>query len=491
MPPEEPSVQAKGRLATVRAAWHSVTDFVHKELWDLDLTALPRLKKLAFSAVRIVWIVGKGFVGDNCALQASALTYISLMSMVPVLAMMFWVAKGAGYDDKLMADAGLVAVEEAQQRLSAGDEVDPEALYQVNPNSPLATLPDQVQTLAKHLCAYVERTDFNALGTLGSLLLLWTVIRMMGKAERTFNLIWGIREHRSWRQFPDYVFLLVVVPFLILGVTGFNAVLSSDRVCAFWATRLGALYWVYQRAIGLTGLVALFVAFSFLYAFMPNTRVRFVPATVAGVVGGGAWFLVQIFYFNGQAWLTRKNAIYGTFAAFPVFLFWLYMSWIIVLFGAELCFAIQNYDTYIHEGPSAHASFATRETLGFVVAYEVCRAFCLSEGPWSPVTFAGEHAVPRRLIEDVLFVLSENGVLLRVPQSGSKDALYVPAVDPALLGLADVHRAFRGQVAEDVKPALAAMPPKLESMLAETARTWGASLADRSFREMVAEGAPA
>ena len=491
MPPEQPSVQAKGRVAAMRAAWRDLTGFVHKELWDLDLTALPRLKKLAFSAVRIVWIVGKGFVGDKCALQASALTYISLMSMVPVLAMMFWVAKGAGYDDKLMLDAGLVVMEEAHHALDENGEVDPETLYRIDPESTLATLPEQAQTLAKHLCAYVERTDFNALGTLGSLLLLWTVIRMMGKAERTFNLIWGIREHRSWRQFPDYVFLLVVVPFLILGVTGLNALLSSDRVCAFWATRLGALYWIYQKLIGLTGVLALFVAFSFLYAFMPNTRVRFVPAAVAGVVGGGAWFLVQIFYFNGQAWLTRKNAIYGTFAAFPVFLFWLYMSWVIVLFGAELCFAIQNYDTYVHEGASAHASFATRETLGFVVTYEVCRAFCRSEGPWSPVVFARKHVVPRRLMEDVLFVLSENGILLRVPQSESKDSLYVPGADPTSLSLADVHRAFRGRVAEDVVLTLDAVPARLGTMLTETARTLGDSLGSRTFREMVDEGTPA
>ena len=140
MPPEQPSVEAKGRLATVRAAWQDVTGFVHKELWDLDLTALPRLKKLAFSAVRIVWIVGRGFVGDKCALQASALTYISLMSMVPVLAMMFWVAKGAGYDDKLMADAGLLAVEEAQQRLAGGAAVEPDAgrLY-APPDGPCQT----------------------------------------------------------------------------------------------------------------------------------------------------------------------------------------------------------------------------------------------------------------------------------------------------------------------------------------------------------------
>ena len=491
MPAEEQSPPPKSRLATMRAAWHDVTDFVHRELWDLDLGALPRLKKLGFSLIRVIWIVGKGFVGDKCALQASALTYISLMSMVPVLAMMFWVAKGADYHEDLMATAGLEVVEEGRQALAEGEEVDPGLLYRIKPDSALATLPEQAQSIVKHLCAYVERTNFNALGTLGSLLLLWTVVKMMGKAERAFNRIWGIREHRSWRQFPDYLFLLFVVPFLLLTVTGLNALLSSDRVCAFWAARLGSLYWAYQKGVGLTGILALFVAFSFLYAFMPNTRVRVVPAVAAGIVGGGLWYLVQLFYFNGQAWLTRKNAIYGTFAAFPVFLFWLYMSWIIVLFGAELCFAIQNHDTYVQEGPSARASFATRQMLGFVVTYEVCKSFCLSRGPWSPVAFAREHAVPRRLMEDVLFVLSENGILLRVPQSESKDALYVPAVDPGTLGLADVHRAFEGGVEEGVGRMAATVPDTLTRGLAEADRTFSERLDGRSFRELLDEQSPA
>ena len=311
--------------------------FVEDRVWDWDLDALSRAKRSLVTLCRICVIVVRGFVADNCALQASALTYITLMSMVPVLALMLSVSKGLGAQERLMQVVGL---ERAKDTLE----------IVVIPGSRLSELPAEMERVAQTLFVYVENTNFTTLGTIGLLLLVWTVLQTMGQIERSFNLIWGVKEHRTLlRRFSDYISVLVLVPILILGATSANAVLSSENVLGILARLSGPLFFLIEHLIRLTGVAGILVAFFLLYLFMPNTKVKIVPAIVAGLVGGILWYVSQRVYIEGQMGLTRLNTIYGTFAAIPFFLMWLYVSWVLVLFGAEVGFAVQHHHTYILE----------------------------------------------------------------------------------------------------------------------------------------------
>lgn len=425
---------AKGGLRRgLKAAWSRATRFFGYDLWEWDLTQLPRMKKLGISLTRVAGIVVKGFHSDKCTLQASALTYFTLMSMVPVLALSLSVAKGFGAQRRVMEMVGL-------EQIGPGEY---EAVGR------LAELPAEAQQVTVFLFSAVDQASFGALGAVGLALLFWSVIKVMWKIENTFNLVWGVHEPRTLlRKISDYISVFVLVPVMMLLATSVNAVLSSERVLAMLADRLGVFFWFYEQTLALAGLLVIFLAFALLYMFMPNTRVRVLPALVGGVIGGSLWYMLQVVYFAAQSGLTQKNVIYGTFAAIPFFLFWVYLGWVVVLLGAELSFAVQNYQTYTAERKAEQASFATRQLLAMLLVYEICRSFYEGDDDaWGPEQFGAAHGIPIRLVTSVLSQLTRANVVV---STESRVARYVPARDLGRLTIGDVEKALLGMAENGV-----------------------------------------
>ncbi|MCF7855234.1 MAG: YihY/virulence factor BrkB family protein [Candidatus Pacebacteria bacterium] len=422
----------------VRDSWIEARRFFREELWDMDLSTLPKIKTFGLSLIRVTTIVVRGFAVDRCTLQASALTYYSLMALVPIVALMLSVSKGLGAQQRLMELIGVEKVMDSGQ-------------FAVQQGSRLAQLPEEAHQVVYTIFNAVENTNFGALGAIGLGILFWTVIKGMGKIENAFNDIWGVHEPRSLlRKFADYVSVLVMVPVMVLLATSVNALLSSDKVTTLLEGKLGPLYYFYEKGLGLSGLFFIILAFVFLYMFMPNTKVRLFPALTGGFVGGGLWYAAQGIYFMAQVGLAQKNAIYGTFAAIPFFIFWVYLSWVVVLFGDEIAFAIQNYKTYVMERRAEDASFATRQMLAMLVVYDVSRAFYNDHPSWDPHVFSEKHHIPVRLVTSITSQLSEAHVLIPTAQ---RDPKYVPGKDIGRLTLADVEKALRGPVSSNVAQA--------------------------------------
>jgi len=477
--------------------------FVNDDLWDRDVTVMPRRQRLLFSLGRICAIVVRGFMADNCGLQASALTYISLMSMIPVLAMMFSFSKGIGMQSRLIEAIGM-------QRTEVVDTVDGKETTRVQfvvagrakagPSDPpasgiarfsLDTLPEPMQKVVTAVFSYVENTSFGALGLVGSLLLFWGAVRAMSQLEQSFNAIWGVRVPRPlFRRFTEYFFVLALIPVLFLVATSVNAGLSAPAVVSRISTWFGPLAGLYALILRLFGVVVVVGGFAFLFKFMPNTDVRTLPAVVGGAVGGALWYATQWAYITFQIGLTSYNAIYGTFAAVPFFLVWLYANWTIVLFGAEVTFAVQNYRTYILEGSAVAASPAARVTLGVVLTYEACKAYLAGERGWRPAAFARAHTIPVRLVANVAATLVANGILLPVDLGGDRDRCYVPGKPPDLLTLADVELAVRANNRQFVTPLMGLVPERVATALTDTYAGFAQRLGTISFRSLV-EGAPA
>jgi membrane protein len=435
-----------------------VRHFVDEDIWELELAGLPLLRRLGCSVFRVVRIVVKGLVEDKCALQASALSYTTLISMVPVLAIVFAVAKGFDAQDMLM-------------KVVQG--------Y-------LEELPAHSAEFVNQVFSYVEKTNVGTLGVIGLGLIFWTVIKVLGKVENTFNSIWGVRQSRTWnRKFTDYISVLVVVPILMLMGTGINTMLSSGPIVSTLQQYAGPLYWVYQRLIGLTGFGMLIVAFSFLYAFMPNAEVRVSSALAGGVFGGGLWFLMQRVYIVAQVGVAQANAIYGTFAAIPFFLAWLYVSWLIVLLGAEISFAMQYYRTYWEESASTEATPSTRELLGLLICYQVCQSFQQGKPAWSVREFARLNDVPVRLAVAVVQTLLDQNVLLAVDEQRSR---LVPARDLGALTPADVIAAFHGIEAPFARKLTHHLAAPACKLFLEQYGAFDQQLRSSSFRDLLSSG---
>ncbi len=459
---------APGAAPASRQIWRQLRDavregrhFFREELWDLDLKTLPRIRKFFVSLARIVGIVVRGMIQDRCGQQAGTLTYLTLLALVPVLAMMFSVSKGLGAQDVLMETMGLMREE---------------AALVVAPDSRLAEAPEHFGEIAVTVFTAVERTNVRTLGSIGLVLLLWTVVRVMGKVENAFNAVWGVATPRPLaRRFADYISILVVVPILVILASSTRAFLSSEMAVGLVRRHLGEFSVLYDRLLGWTAGGLITLAFVFLLMFMPNTRVRFFPAFAGGLVTGLCWYAAQTLYFMAQVGVTRYNAIYGTFAALPLFLVWLHMSWLIVLFGAEVSFAVQNHRTYRGEQDAARAGTATLEALALLILVDTARRFRAGDPPWRMEALADEHQVPVRLTGHVVRVLKEHGLLRELADVPGG---YVPGRDPERVTPAEVERAFRGPVDVRIVRLLRESAPGLERAIAERRERCEAILAD-------------
>lgn len=493
--PPRSTPSARGRIARLWQIAGSARRFLADDLWDLDVVLLSGPRRVLFSLCRIATIVSRGFVTDNCSLQASALTYITLMSMIPVLALMFSFSKGMGMQNRLIELIGMQRTEIVEQvdghekkriefRVAAPGS--PEARAAGSGPFALAELPDPLQKVVTTVFSYVENTSFGALGVVGSLLLLWGAVQAMIKLEETFNLIWGARTPRSlFRRCTEYFFVLALMPVLLVVVTSVNAALSApaviDRI-GLWFGPLAGLYTGILRLFGVTVIVG---AFTFLFKFMPNTEVKTLPALLAGLVGGALWYATQWAYITFQIGVTNYNAIYGTFAAVPFFLAWLYTNWTIVLLGGEFSFAVQNYRTYILGGSAAAASPASQVALGVVLTYETCRAFLAGEHAWRLAEFARIHAIPVRLLANVAATLVEQGILIPVEQGGDRERYYVPGKPPELLTLADVERAVRADNKQYTGQLLRLAPESVAKAVLDHYGSFSKQLSTVSFRALV------
>ncbi len=367
---------------------------------------LTRLARSPLASV-IDWlaVAGKGFVEDQCLLRAAALTFTTVLSLVPLLAVAFSIAKGFGFHHTEFIHRILLQF--------AGKE-------------------DVVNVIV----GYINNTNVRSLGFLGIGVLFFTVISLLGTVEKSFNSIWGVKTQRGlWRKFSDYLTVILICPLLIIiAMSATASVQSSALVQQILSVSVFSV--LYLVLLKMLPFITNWLALMFVYTFMPNTKVRFGAALVGAVVAGTVWQLTQWGYIEYQASFKNYNAIYGSFAQVPLFLIWMYISWIIVLLGAEICFALQHAGTFSREKRSGHYSFDDRVKLATLVLALLARAFERGESPPSNEQAAVLLNAPVKLVNDVLYRLADVRIVTRL-DSAESDA-YAMAQSPEKVRLLDV-----------------------------------------------------
>lgn len=371
-------------------------DFFSRTVWtkkESDYTS-----KKAATAVRLFKILAYTFKGmgeHRTAVRASALTFYTLMSLVPIIALVFAVVKGFGFDTDLL-----------------------NSLYTRFPNAT-----DVIDLIFKFVENLLARTKGGIIASVGFVTLVWAVMRVFGNIESAFNSIWEIRQQRTiGRKFADYMTVIFIAPIMwIISNSIANLVKKTISVYNSWA--LDALY-------TLLALAVIWLLFAVVYSVLPNTRVKFRNALIAGIVAGTAFTIFQEGYFYIQKYLTSYNAIYGTFAALPLLLIWLQSSWQIVLLGAELSFAYQNIDRYEQERESLLISHENRRKITLATMLIVVRNYLDNHGAMTSEEIAHRLELPVRIVKDVTFELAESGMLLLVKSpDDEKINMYSPARD--------------------------------------------------------------
>jgi membrane protein len=340
--------------------------FLTVDIWRIRLRNLPRNQHFLIKQLRVILLALRGFYEDRCQLRASALTFYSLLSLVPVLAMAFGVAKGFGLDTTLTEQlSALSAKFPAQKQIF-----------------------DDFMVYANRL---LDNTKGGAIAGIGVAVLFWTIIKMLGNIEKSFNSIWGVKKSRPiGRKLSDYLSIMLICPILFI-VSSSATVFVAGRIelLVEKIALLGAISPLIFAILKLFPYCIVWVLFSFIYIFMPNAKINLRSGVLAGIVAGTIFQVVQWVYVTFQIGVAKYNAIYATFAALPLFLLWLQLSWLVVLFGAEISFAHQNVDTYEFEPDCLRASNRFRKLLALRMTHQLVKNFCAGEDPAATVRVDG------------------------------------------------------------------------------------------------------
>ncbi|MEE9144220.1 MAG: YhjD/YihY/BrkB family envelope integrity protein [Candidatus Binatia bacterium] len=375
--------------------------FLKNDIWRIRSNSLTRQQSFWIRQLRIMLLAVRGFTEDRCQLRASALTFYSLLSIVPVVAMAFGVAKGFGLE-KLLEKRIL-------EQMQGQEEV--------------------VERVVEFARSMLDNTQGGLVAGIGIAVLFWTVIKVLGHIESSFNNIWGIKEDRKLgRKFSDYLSIMLICPVLLI-MSGSVTVLISSQVTLIVEklSFLGPLGGVILFSLKILPLAVIWVVFTFIYMFMPNTKVNFKSALIGGIVAGTIYQIVQFGYITFQVGAAKYGAIYGSFAALPLFLIWMQLSWLIVLFGSEVSFSEQNVEMYEFEPDCLKVSDSFKKLLSLSITHLCVKKFHRAQKPLGADEIAHHLEIPIRLARQILFNLTEAGILSEVKQNALQDSAYQPA----------------------------------------------------------------
>ena len=366
---------------------------------------------------KLFFYTARGVIEHDTFVRSAALTFYTLMSLVPIVAVLFAVVKGFGLGDRLI-----------------------ENLYELFPHSQVVALIIDFADKA------LLRIRGGLVAAVALVTLLWAVVRVFASIESAFNNIWEVKRTRNIaRQYTDYIAVLFIVPVLWIGanaIGGFLRSLMADYIDL----------WYFMLLSRLVSMMVIWLMFSLLYMIIPNTKVYFRSAFRAAVISGTLFISFQWGYFYLQQWMTSYNAIYGSFVALPLLLVWMQTSWQLFLFGGELSFAYQNIVRFDEERESLLVSYSKRRRILLAVMLHVVRHYVREGGAVTADELIRSLKLPTRIINDVLFQLVKTKQLIALPdEHDERQMRYVPAYAPSTMTLYGVIRGIETAQDADFK----------------------------------------
>jgi membrane protein len=389
-------------MVTIRTLPARFVGFFTTTIWHARRGEQSALAWLLIRLVRTAILSIHGFARHHGPLRASALTFFTLLSLVPVAAMAFGIAKGFGFEKRLQ--------QQLLDQFSAQQEV-----------------VQQVIGFAQNM---LDNTKGGMIAGIGIVVLFWAVVKVLGNIEHSFNHIWGVRSRTFIRKLSDYLTIMLICPVLVI-MSGSVTVFITSQVSAISGRfelleMVGPVIYV---GLKLLPYALIWLLFTLTYMIMPNTRVRFDAALLAGIIAGSAYQVVQAAYIHFQIFVAKYNAIYGSFAALPLFLIWLQISWFIVLIGAEISRAYQHADHVDDAAGGLEMSISQRRFLALIVCRHVVRLFHQGRPAQTPEQIADELSLSPALVDKLADLLVEGKILVRLDRNGADETAIQPARD--------------------------------------------------------------
>lgn len=432
-----------------------VSHFFWRDIWLINTQALPVWQRWFIQILKTVIALIKDVASGQLTLRAMSLVYTTLLSLVPLLAVSFSVLKAFGVHNMI------------------------EPLLD-NFLKPLG--PEGIQ-ISANIITFVENMKVGVLGSLGLAMLFFTVISLIQKIEDAFNSIWHTGQSRSFlERFSEYLSVILIGPVLVFSALG----LTASMVSTTFAQKMIAIE-PFGTAFYLAGLIVpyflIIAAFTFVYMFVPNTKVRFrsalLGATLAGICWKTAGWGFALFIANS----VQYNAIYSSFAILIIFLIWMYLSWLILLLGAQIAFYSQHPE-FIHlqkEQPTL--SNRMKERLGLLLIFLIGESHYHAQSLWTLEALTKKLKLPAILIEKVLEILLLNGFIAETKESPAR---YMPAKDSEQIGLEEVMSTLRRANEEGLhNDEQYITQPEVDWVIAQASAAASEALKGQTLRDLV------
>lgn len=380
----------------------NIKNFVEKnirfftyDIWRINRSDITPKRFGLYNIVKAFILAIRNIDSSELNTRAAALTYRTLLSIVPMLAVLFAIARGFGFQN--LVETELFSYFKGQ-----------------------ADILEKAMSAIDNSLKYAQGGIFVGVGIV---MLLYTVVNLLSSIEDNFNTIWRIKKGRSYyRQFTDYLALIILMPIFMILNAGVSIMLNSTIDIAV----LGV---VFSPLTKLIPYLITILLFTFVYIYIPNTRVNFMAALMAGALAGIAFQVFQMFYISGQIWISKYNAIYGTFAALPLLLLWMQLSWFICLFGVELSFAYQNVAKFSFEHETKNISRRYKDFITLTIVSLIAKRFEKGQKPYTADELSTEHEIPTKLLSDILYFLQEINIIIETMTDDERVPAYIPALD--------------------------------------------------------------
>lgn len=430
-----------------------ISHFLTHELWETE--APGPLRRRLYPVLRIMLVMGQELAGGQLTLRAMSLVYTTLLSLVPLLAVSFSVLKAFGVHN----------------------QIEPLLLTYLEP------LGSRGEEITLHILSFVDNMKVGVLGSVGVGLLIYTVISLTQKVESAFNFVWRVSRTRSLtRRFSDYLSVIMVGPVLVVTALGMTATLMSSTLVQMMLSvpLVGQLIALAGKAIPFLLIIS---AFTFVYMFVPNIKVRVRSALVGALVSGILWQASGYGFATFVANSTKYTAVYSGLAILMFFMIWLYLSWFILLFGAQISYFHQHPQQVRLQREAFRFSSRLKERAGLVLLFLIVDAYYQGRPRWTQDALIQRLGLPGDAVGDLLHTLEQRGLLV---ESADETPAYLPARDPEHIPLAEVLDILRSaeETAHLIRPQALNLEP-VDRLVGGLQQARDEALAGKTLKDLV------
>lgn len=446
---DQDSPAKKSRIAVWADKALGAWQYINYGVWN-DTRRTWRVNALKTASLSI-----RSFTNASLQTQACAMTYRTLLAIVPALAMVFAIGRGFGFQNTI------------QQQL-----------YKIFP-AQHQVIDQCVGFVDKYLNTATEGMFVGV----GLVVLLWTLISLISNVEETFNTIWGVKQGRSiWRKITDYTAMLLILPVLMICAGGLQMMLTTTLQSIF---HLEVFTPMITAIVEAASVIFTWLFFAAVYVLIPNVKVKFLNAAMAGVLAGTGFLILQWVFVNGQMYVARYNAVYGSFSFLPLLLLWAQLAWVVTLSGAVLCYSSQSIFQFSFDDDIANISPDYRSQITLAIATVVVKSYVTQSGAPRVIDFVKHYDIPVRLVTEVTDKLVEAGVIVRVLLDKEREEIgFQPACDPSEITVNTVRKAINHLGKSDFIPGFTAHFAGVENIINTLNK---AILADATFDVKLAD----